>query len=236
MKLYVVSICHMTPEIIRFSLTKGIQSIGRSYEKWVLLDNRWPMGAVPVSELAVIVNGFTLVAPKNLGGHGGVNHVVKFLNPDPDDLVILYDPDSNPNTKGWGKAMVEVMQADRNLDAVSLMINPTIINNRNWRMREVSGYLLASDFLPEMYNVTCFRASVLKAGLLGIAQFYGGIEAVMHAKGMRHEYLYDYQEEPCPIPHPKIYSDWKVEHAQGRYPGNFDQYVIQFKDHATDQS
>lgn len=237
-KLSVITVCHMLPEIIAFSLVRGRVTMGveRSrIHQWVMVDNHWPIHSGEtrawIHDLAMIIGADITMPDKNLGGHGGFNFGLKALGDiRHDDLILCYDPDSNPLMMGWLKAMLEVMDGDRDLGYLSLMDN-RIVNNRNWSIEEVMGHRVAFDPQPEMMNVTIFRGRVLKAmgGMPATRPFYGGIEAAMHAYGFKSGYLMDYREDTCPIPHDELYRQWKNAHADGAYGGNFDRWVEEGK-------
>lgn len=244
MKLYAVSVCHMKPEIVAYSLARARITNSIEPTGWVIVDNCWPIDSENTSaELMDQANigmdqaifgsngevGFNdkyyyVKAPKNLGGIGGFNFGLSKLDLQDDDLVLGYDPDSNPITKDWLLAMKEVMLADTSLTHLSLLHEHIV--NRAWIRREVAGYKLVSLPHPEMFNVTIWRGSYLKSGAVKQGRpYYGFVET--ETKGGRHAYLYDYREDLCPIPHDPRYNRWKHDHAVGNYPGNFDQYILE---------
>lgn len=245
MAIYVVSVCHMQPQIMAYSLMQGLMTINNEnlgpslpvQLVWVLVDNHWPMQKEMVSgaieaHLAPMVKAFTIKPHKNLGGHGGFNYAVQALagkyDLEDDDLILCYDPDSNPTTPNWLKPLVEVMQADPEFDFLSLMPSQCV-QNRNWLIRTIAGHAVATDSNPEMINVTLFRYRCVRRTLTADSTFYGNIESSMWNRGFKSGYLFEFLEHPCPIPHPQAYVRWKLDHACGRYPGNFDQYVKEVK-------
>lgn len=233
MRLFAVSVCHMQPEIIAFSLTRAIMTMGVHPFNWTLVDHHWPISKMMTSalirdSLVDIVLGFVIQPEKNLGAHGGFNFAIQRLidnhNLSDDDLVLSYDPDSNPVTPDWLKAMSEVMTADPLLDYLSLM--PEVCkNNRVWHIRNVAGYAVATHEKPEMINVTLWRGRCIKQKLTAYSALYGHVESAMWDRGFKSAYLLHFLEDPCPIYHPQIYADWKIAHSSGKYPGNFDQYI-----------
>lgn len=234
-RVHIITLCHMLPEIIAFSLTKAVRTMGFKTESWTIVDHHWPIDPLHTSDLVRRITGIPegdrsvrrVMPPMNLGGHGGWSFAMKGLRAagyiEPGDLILTYDPDTNPPESAWLKAMVEVMDADPTLDVLSLML-PWIEENRPWNFREVAGHRLASHPHLDMYNTTIWRESTVRDGFHGTAEFYGGVESAMWA-GRKHAYLYDVREAACPIPHHPLYVQWKLDHFNHRYAGNFDQYV-----------
>lgn len=235
-KIYIITVCHMEPEIIAFSLARALKTMGYGYDRWIFVDNHWPitkyLNREVLEDVSQMICDREIIRPeKNVGGHGGVNFALNHLKIKPEDLVLIYDPDSNPVTPGWLSAMVTVMANASHIDCLGLMIDPAIIVSRLWNFKHIAGIKVASDKDAEMMNITMIRGSALirTHGMQAFSSFYGGVEASMHSKGIKSAYLYDYREQPCPIAHPEIYRVWKLEHATGRYKGNFDQYVEEAK-------
>lgn len=233
MKLYTITVCHMEPEIVAWSLMRFRRTTSILPDDWTLLNNQWPLNrkrtSADLAAAASLVNADYLSATNNLGGVGGFNDVLDSLDIYEDNLVLLYDPDSNPLQQGWLEAMIDVMKADLTLGYVSLLDKRKV--DHKWTYETIAGHKVSFIPYPEMWNVTLFRGSALDKGLLADsdkwkAPFYGHVETAMfrhvRAKGMRNGYMFDFREGPCPLEHPLTYRQWKVEHAAGRYPGNFD--------------
>lgn len=229
--IHIITVCHMMPEIIAFSLTRGHRTMGLEPDSWLIVNNHWPIKELETADylekLAKIVHGEIHMPHQNLGGHGGINFAVTKLKAlEKTDLILTYDPDSNPINPGWLKAMKEVLDADPSIPYISLM-HSVCVDHRPWLMREVAGHRVASDPEPEMFNVTLWRAEHLMVGLRAPCEYYGGIEAdLFRVRKLKGSYMFDFREDPCPIHHPQIYTDWKDAHGRlGTYRGNFDQYV-----------
>ncbi len=236
MKLHVITICHMEPEIVAWSLMRYHRTTHIVPDSWTLLDNCWPIrwsnSFLGLKKIANLVpNGLLQTTPVNLGGHGGFNAVLNTLKIQPDDFVLGYDPDSNPVYQGWLEAMLSVMKADPTLGYVSLLDNRN--TDRKWTYETIDGYKVAFIDHPEMWNVTLFRGAAVAQGMLSDASkwgatFYGHVETAMfkyvRELGMRNGYMFDYREDKCPLEHPVAYTNWKQAHAYGKYPGNFDAY------------
>lgn len=236
MRLFCISVCHMQPEIVAFSLTRAVMTMGlqaSAIRRWIMVDHHWPIEQKKASDtlrfVRHIVDADVISPLYNLGGHGGINYAVRNLELQfsltDDDLVLLYDPDSNPVTQGWLQSLVDVMQADPTLDYLSLM-HSDVVNQKDWHLTTIANHRVASHPAPEMFNVTLFRGKCIKQQITAYSTFYGHVESSLKSRGFKNAYLIDVREETCPIPHPAIYSQWKREHAAGLFKGNFDNYLI----------
>jgi hypothetical protein len=232
MKVYMITVCHMLPEIISYSLIRAIRTMGRFPDHWVLIDNCWPiekeMTSFCVKRAAQMVGADLVVMSKNVGGHGGFNVGIDYFKNkyqiEDEDLILLYDPDSNPLTYNWLNVMAEVMDGKKNINNLSLL-HPDIMPKRKWNIEIINRHKFATSAMPEMYNVTCFRYSFLKKlGEFKGNGFYGGVETLNFSGLSNQGYLYDYLEYFCPIPHDPLYNKWKSAHASGQFKGNFDAY------------
>lgn len=239
MTLFNITVCHMEPEIVAWSLMRYKRTTSVLPANWIMLDNAWPINKVHVLpnllSTSRLVDSTVIVAEKNLGGHGGVTYALEELKKrvtvSPSDYVLIYDPDSNPVTDKWLESMIKVLNTDLTVGYVSLLGN--WMTDRPWTFEEIGGQKVAFLSYPEMWNVTLFRASLLDKGMQSDAakwgaEFYGHVEPPMfryaRENGMRNGYMFDCREDKCLIPHPRAYSNWKQEHAYGKFRGNFDQY------------
>lgn len=215
----------MRPEIVAFSLTKLLMTTSRHLD-WFVVDNHWPVdkykSSLTLERVARLVNGMVIRPSQNLGGHGGFNYALSHMRLTEEDLILGYDPDSNPITPEWLDAMVHVMTHKPILNYVSLMHEHIV--ERPWEISDVKGIKIAQLPRPEMANVTLWRGrALLEGGIKASRKYYGFVETEMWKDG-RSAYLYDYREDLCPIPHDPLYNAWKGAHAGGSYPGNFDEY------------
>lgn len=233
MRLFGISVAHCRVEITAYSLIR--YAVTASYhhgEEFVLVDNCYPINPEQTSNIlehvAHMAGATYMKTNKNLGGAGGFNHALSYLNEkyklQPDDLIIGYDSDSNPRTQGWLKALVNVMETDLNLNSLSLMHDHLL--ERPWILREVAGHRVASLPHVEMANVTIWRAGPLlaKGGIKSGRKFYGFNEVCMFEKE-KSGYLYDFRETLCEIQHDDLYNKWKSLHAMNQFPDNFDVYL-----------
>jgi hypothetical protein len=244
-KVYVISVCHMDPRIIEHSILRffatNISCINLA-SHWVFVDHHWPLDkeitSQVVNKMSCYVEskgiGSTVIKPdKNLGGHGGMCFAIDYLKLNfpisSDDLILIYDPDSNPETVDWLKSMVDVMTTEPRFAYVSLTIKSILSNYNLYARADIGAHKVVENVL-DMINVTMFKASfLLTHGVTANTKFYGGIEVSMVQKardqGLKTGYLIDQFEIGNPIPHPDIYNKWKGLHACGKYCGNFDQFI-----------
>jgi len=242
MDLTAISILYMDPAIILQTITQMWATAGFACNPspWMLVDNRWPLSTEP-EWIAAVSNFKSALAcanpilerpERNRGGHGGFNFGLEKLKAltsfTAETLVLNYDLDIWPLTPGWGKAMVDVMRADPSLGYVALL-DERCVNNRRWRFETIAGHRCAVTDSTDMWAATLFRGRALDKGMLAPTLYYGKVEIAMEAHmreiGMRWCYLYDFRETKHPVPHHPIYSQYKREHADGRYFGSFEEYV-----------
>jgi hypothetical protein len=235
-KLYAVSIAYMMPETIASSVARFFETAGEAPLKWILVDNHWPMygqpdktkSTYPVYSLARLMNADRVTPEKNLGGHGGLSFGLKALDFADDDLILNYDLDSWPVTQGWLSAMIEVMEADSSLGFVALLDN-RCESGKDWKFETIGGHKVAFLNHPDMWNVTLFRGKMLRDGMVADSKYYGFVETAMarrlQEKELRMGRMYDFREDPHPIPHPHHYHHYKREHAEGHFPGSFEEYL-----------
>jgi hypothetical protein len=169
----------------------------------------------------------------------GFNYLMTRVQPDDDDLIITYDPDSEALTPGWNTAMIDAMRGDESLAWVSLLCTQIA---RNIEGRFLPGdYIEAGGrcvFIPnriDMISVSCFRWSFLKAigGLRGHYKYYGQVEIPLyqaaHSMNMRYGYLTDFIELSADAGgfgrlHDPEYTAWKQAHIHG-YSGRFEEWL-----------
>ncbi len=233
MKLWMLTSCHVDAKILEFSMERLRATTKLPFEH-VFLDHHWPedywQTRHKVLEVAEKYNCRVMSNYQNLGGHQGYNWSLGQLPLQNNDLIVTYDPDSNPITEGWLEAMVEAMEADKNLAYLSLLPN-VIHKNRIWNPETISGTGIKICYnVLDMVNVTIWRMSFLTKtkGILGNS-WYGHIESQMAQQArylsLKHAFLYDYREDECPIPHTEKYVQWKKDVAFGGCNQNFAEYL-----------
>ena len=239
-RLLAVSIAYMNLEIMAASVARLFETAGARLERWILVDNHWPLYAPgerplkyhPVFRLSQFMNAELVYPAENLGGHGGLSFGLKALDFDDDDLILNYDLDSWPITQDWLVKMIEVMLADPTLGWVALMPD-RIANNPGWQLETIADHRVAFRNPTEMWNVTLFRGKMFREGMLADSKYYGFVETAMERKanalGLRHGWMMDVWEGAHYIPHPEIYNKYKWIHARKNdpehFPGSFEEYL-----------
>lgn len=231
-KVIAITVSHCEPRILEHGLAVFYGTCGITRpDRHVIVQNHWPIDHdATVERVRKIAAHYRceLIDPhKNIGGHGGVNFALKHVEPNPEDLILIYDPDSNPIGSGWLRAMIDVMESSSLLAYVALQHSGI---PKDWKsVINVAGHMVGIKPYPDMINVSLWWADFLRNGLEAEFEFYGQVERPMFRKarsiGMTMGYMLGYFESPCPIPVPKIYIDWKLDHVSNRFTGNFDEYV-----------
>lgn len=230
MRLFGITVSYCEPEILAHGLTRFKMTAGMMPERYVVVDHLFPinpiMNSLMVHKLAQIVDAEVVRPSMNSGGAGGFNFAMSHLTDLKDeDLIIGMDPDSNPKTYGWLKAMVATMEVGKDLMSLSLMHDHLV--DRPWEHEFIGGNKVSFLPHPEMMNVTLWRAGAIRGGLKQ-SGFYGHNERLMWSP-KKMGYLYDFRETLCPLPHPQSYNEWKSAHAFQGYKGNYDQWVKEKK-------
>lgn len=179
-----------------------------------------------------------LDAGRNLGLHEGFNFVINHINPNPEDIIIAYDPDCMPLVSGWDQAMVDVLNSSDNQDNIGwvTLMNPQSkreMEERGYRHRNVSGHIVWLTDFPVTNNTCAWRADfILKAG--GITEnrpWYGHLETPMFYKmkalGFNWGFVEGFPEswelrEMADL----AYQKYKVAHAHTeRWDGDFESWI-----------
>lgn len=170
---------------------------------------------------------------RDLGLHMGLNWVLLKIGPKPGDVIITYDPDSQPETPGFDHALAETVQSGEYEIASSF----TIHSEREFQER---GYLEKTCrgrrvFIPNtgmMIGNTAWSCDFLKrvGGFKEPNAYYGGIEAAMTQElrktGGQWAFLPDVKEGWLDRSyHDTEYTNWKVDHAAQKFKGSFADYL-----------
>lgn len=237
--VYAITLVHCEPEVLAFSLGKALRTNDQHIpielvNNWFVVPHHWPIDPVNFTWKTRVIGGLVdaafLMPDRNRGGHGGLTWALEQFDWNDQDYILIYDPDSNPVSQNWIRAMIATLDEEPNLGYVSLL--PEACVDRPWTFKNVAFHKVAFLDRPEMINVTLFRGAVLKNGIQSCrpsSPYYGHVEPWLsdHAQklGYRNGYLYDFREARCPIPHPQVYTDWKYAHAFGGFSGNFSEYL-----------
>lgn len=174
-----------------------------------------------------------LTVGRNLGLHEGFNHVFQHLGElDDDDVVVGYDPDENPLTKGWLDAMLRVFDADEKCGWLSLMSQPALeyMKQNGCRDLVVGGEPVKVPGYSLINTVCAWRGSALKAmgKFVEPHAYYGGIEGAMMPKlmgaGFWIGWMVNYGVAPLhdlADPEYKRYKRFHVGFDLPEFPGSF---------------
>ena len=245
LKVWTVSLAYTSLDIIEESIAQYYATKHSDVETvHLLVDQHWPLYARDrAARLRDLCQkfGLTYLDPgKNLGLHDGFNWALEQVAIPDNAMVIGYDPDSYPVTKGWDMAMCDLFVAYPWISWLSL-----------WHQHCDRQIIEEKAAGPELYlgglrNVRCFpvKRAVMNSvcgirrgwlrsvgGLTEGNKFYGGLEVAMWEKLQQTKsewvFLPDYKE----IPHfqdrmEPLYREWKWAHAHERtFPGDFDSYL-----------
>lgn len=172
---------------------------------------------------------------RNLGLHGGFNWALARLPCGPEDIIIGYDPDSNPISPGFDGALIHALQLDPRLAWTSLMSGRAEpeLRERGYTHRRVGHLDLWITHKPVVNSIVAWKYSFLKAvgGLSEPNQWYGGLEADMFSRmkslGLEWGFLTGWHEnDDLRNLQDKEYLWWKWKFAHLReWTGDFKSYV-----------
>lgn len=233
MSIRIVSVLYAPLPVMEESVKQFYRTANQPFCDWHLVCNMWPLSKQPITEAYKIhdLTGGVLHLPgKNLGGHDGASYALRNMGLQDDDLILLYDLDSNPLNPFWLRAMEAVMEADPSLGYVSLHFDGRL-HQPTWKTEEIAAQTVGFCSHLLMWGVTLFRGHLLKDGMKGQRPFYGFVENEMEkkirAKCLRNGYLMDYHEGEPAIPLPEIYTRYKQEHGLGNsFLGSFEEYLV----------
>lgn len=241
MQVWAVTLCYCSPEI----LARGLEAYYRTRNpslsfRHVLVDQHFPLeenlcSAAVRSEGEKY--GCLVIDPgRNLGLHRGFNWAIEQVGPAPEDVVIGYDPDSNPVSHGWDMALVTALGAEEKNAWASLMSPracPELVQ-RGYTEVTYHGYLTCWVTKKPVVNSICaWRASFLRkiGGLSAPNNWYGGIEASMwdqmHGHKLQWVFTRDWWEDDTNrsvTDYRYVWYKWKHGHLR-EWPGDFKSYL-----------
>lgn len=236
MKTWILTVSHVPPHVLQNSLValKNTTLPTEEYEH-VILDHHWPKEywatRHSILDVAMKFKCRVISNYRNIGGHEGFQWMLDECPIEHEDIVICYDPDSNPITPGWISAMKEVLTFNPPFNVIVALNYPQMqIAAKNWQMTFQGGICVKKPECLEMTNVTGFRASFLKQyGFRSDrCEYYGHVESyfkkVCDTHKLNQWWLQSFDEMSVPL-HDRLYQDWKIEHSNGRYLKNFDEFV-----------
>lgn len=241
MTVYAISLCFNRPDVIRSGLSAYYKTKNPALEVvHALVDQHYPLPDKEtihreVKAIAREFNCIYLDPGKNLGLHHGFNWACKQLKVKSDDIVIGYDPDSNPVSPGWDMALITVLSQPEIVWA-SLM-NPRTeadIKAKGYTEQWVNGHIRIWITKHAVINSVCaWRYSFIEkaGGLDEHSKFYGGLEVTMWPhlarQGKKWALLPDWRETDD-----IVYTvDWQYKHYKWfhgfrrKWDGDFESYL-----------
>lgn len=186
-------------------------------------------------------HGVHVIDPeRNLGLHEGFNWAMRQIKPKDDDIIIGYDGDSLPLSKGWDMALVRAIDGSRSDGHGSVVWatlgNPRTLSDvysRGYDTATADGYLRLFLTRTAITNSICaWRYGWLRR--VGFLQepraYYGHLEAAMFnklGKGERWAVLPDWIEsDELRGLHDREYVIYKWRHSHlNDWPGDFKSFV-----------
>lgn len=179
-------------------------------------------------------HGISVIDPgRNLGGVNGFNYAIDRINPNPEDVIIGYDPDSFAISPGWDGALVDAIALDPKINWTSLMSDRAKpeLQSRGYDKRFVSHIEVWKTRQPVVNSVCAFRAGWLKSigGLGQNSAWYGGLETKMFESLRGGEWCFVpgwFESDEIRNQQDREYLWWKWMHAHlHEWPGDFKSYV-----------
>lgn len=183
----------------------------------------------------------TLFPGKNLGLHGGLNWLVKELNLQPTDVMIIVDPDTCPTVPGWDTALLKVVtNTEYGWACLTNTATPTEIKVRpgGYTERNIKGVTVYDMKAPCVVSISAVQLDWVFAagGFHEPCGFYGHIETAMFpdlkkaGRGLA-VLKYYLEDDSIKIDQDSIYAAWKKAHAFDGYLSNFREFVTERNPH-----
>jgi len=228
MRVILLSIAFAPERILHLHYQQVYSTIGLRPDRHLVLNNHYPVAEDQVTKAARVIakqyDAEFFDVGKNLGSAAGYNLLFQYAAPADDDIVILLDPDTNPVTPDWGKAMVDVHMAEKKVAWVSTTF-PQVdkeFSERKHKEYEVAGYRVLEPTETMINSICSFKTKVVReiGGFYDATPWYGGFEAMMWNKIQgKYKWLFlkDYKEAADPrFESDPIYRQYKVELAHKR--------------------
>jgi hypothetical protein len=228
MKIHLLSIAFAPARILNTHLFQVYDTIGVEHDGHHIHNNHYPLNEDYITDVL-----YNLCAQhsmklydtgKNIGSAAAWNHLFVMCRPAKEDIVVLLDPDTNPITPGWGKAIKDVFAADKKVAWVSLTF-PQVdkeFSERPHKEYEVAGHRVLQPTETMINSICAFRAGVVReiGGFEDGTPWYGGFEAKMWAKiNPKYKWLFlkDFKEAYDPrFESDPEYKEYKIALAHKR--------------------
>lgn len=227
MAVYFVTIGYAPYTVLRNSIDQVYKTVGIQPERHILLDNGYPKNKAENSFLIHNVCQDYGVEYYNLGENLGLGAGYRWLidktRAGDDDIIVGLDPDVWPITDNWGKALVDVMQAEPRVGWASLNVVPHTAREmieRGGVQSMLGGYVVQECPAACLNSICAWRPGMLRdlGGIHEPRKYYGGVESHMKPKldlhSWRWVYLMDYKEEwNASVASEADYQQYKIEYA-----------------------
>lgn len=240
MTVYAITLCFNKPSVVEASLRRFYATKNPSLEvRHVLVDQCYPMPSrsavtAKLMALAAEFNCILIHPGRNMGLHHGWNWAMNQLPLQPEDILIGYDPDSNPISHGWDMALATAL-SDPKVGWASLMntrCEPEL-RERGFTERMIQHVQVWRAHRPVVNSICAWRASFLLAagGLQEPTNYYGHLEAAMWAhlekQGLEWVFLPGWREnDELRNMADREYLLYKWSHAHlGSWPGDFESFL-----------
>lgn len=202
----------------------------------VALDNHYP--TLTKAQKTRLKNKFDLTvldAGENLGLSGGYNYLIEQYSEL--EYAILYDCDSNPETKGWDKALIDTIQYS-DVAYLSLMFDTAKreMQERGFTPIQYGEHVIWNPKQACQQSISCADLKYLRSvgGLQEPKKYYGGLESTMfkywndkhkigYIDGVYETQLHGQDETD------EIYRAYKWAYAHQGYNGSFEQFIEENK-------
>jgi len=231
----IFTILYNNYKVIKRSLTKlrKTDSLGLPI---IALDNHYP--TLTKGQKTRLKNMFDLTildAGENLGLSGGYNYIIEQYPEE--DYAILYDCDSNPETQGWDKALLDTIQHSK-VAYLSLMFDNAKreMKERGFNPWQCGEHVIWTPKEACQQSISCADLNYLRriGGLQEPKKYYGGLESKMfkywtpqHQIGYI-DGVYETQLHGKDDTDPK-YKEYKWKYAHQGYGKSFDEYLKEQK-------
>lgn len=234
-KTMIFTILYNNYRVINRSLTK-LRETNTLNLPIVALDNHYPtLTKAYKTRLKKKFNLTILDAGENLGLSGGYNYIIEQY---PElKHAILYDCDSNPETKGWDKSLMDTIKHPK-VAYLSLMFDNA---KREMEERGFNPWLCGEHVIwkPKeacQQSISCVDLTYLRSigGMQEPKKYYGGLESCMFKFWNEQNQIgyidgvYEKQMHKDDDTDPR-YKEYKWKYAHQGYDKSFDEYLKETK-------
>lgn len=246
MKLYIITLgfCNAKTLELGFQRLEETSTVPKESTRRIFLDQHYPLdrenNIKKITELCAKHNFEMYDSLMDRGLHKGFNYLTSMLPLEDDDLILLYDPDTYVDRRGFDSAMANVLNSDSEIQYVSSWHNPIEATHGN----RVRGHFRKSSmefdyFVPdigpewEMMSLSMHRWSFIKSigGFKQPREYYGFLEQhfwdSVCAMGKRMAFVRGFDNENPfmdQISDPE-YHVYKLAHSANQFKGSFAEWL-----------